>query len=275
MNGSNYNIKKYIFMLIIGVILVCPINAYAKEELVTCYYESDGASTKFQFIIYDNYSTGSGRITWFQDNPVNESENLVPFTFNKSNAKNLSKDEICPNYAIIYFNRNYGPAPDTWKAFAYYSKESMEEKVKKLEKKWGFNHTIISLHSTNSSSYATVNGIDSTAEDNASNPLDNIVDNNKNNFNTCEETLGKSVVEFLQQIFNYIKILGPILVILFSSIDFTQSIMANDDQNMKKSQKKLGIRLICAVGLYFLPMLATLIINLVFGTSGDQVCGIK
>lgn len=93
--------------------------------------------------------------------------------------------------------------------------------------------------------------------------------------NTCEAVLGTSVVEFIQMVFNYIKILGPILVILFSSIDFTKSILSSDEENMKKTQKKFAVRLLCAVALYFLPLIATLIINLVFGTSGNQVCGLK
>ncbi len=91
----------------------------------------------------------------------------------------------------------------------------------------------------------------------------------------CQAVLGSSVVELLQMIFNYIKVLGPILVIIMSSLDFTKTILAGDEDSMKKAQKNLGIRLICAVGLYFLPIIITIIINLIFGTSGSQICGIK
>ena len=43
----------------------------------------------------------------------------------------------------------------------------------------------------------------------------------------------------------------------------------------KKISKKLVTRLICAVGLYFVPLLTSFILNLINNTSGDQACGIQ
>ena len=42
----------------------------------------------------------------------------------------------------------------------------------------------------------------------------------------------------LQQILNYVKILGPILVVILSSLDFAKAIITSDDDSMKKSRKK-------------------------------------
>lgn len=101
-------------------------------------------------------------------------------------------------------------------------------------------------------------------------------------YKECVDVLGdptdsKSVAWLLQKLFNYIKVLGPILVILFSALDFTKTILASDEEAMKKAQKRLGIRLICAVGIYFLPIIITLILNIVFGGNADAstICGIK
>lgn len=82
-----------------------------------------------------------------------------------------------------------------------------------------------------------------------------------------------SVAWLLQQILNYIKIIGPILVVVLSSIDFAQVILKGDDESMKKSAKKLGWRLVLAACLFFIPTLVQAILN-IFGMSSDPTCGI-
>lgn len=109
--------------------------------------------------------------------------------------------------------------------------------------------------------------------------IEKVIDT-KTDTNRCEDILGDpgtdgTVANFLQKIFNYIKILGPILVIILSSLDFTKVVLSGDEKAMKKAQTNLGIRLGCAVGLFVLPTIVTLLINLILGTSGTQLCGIK
>ena len=84
----------------------------------------------------------------------------------------------------------------------------------------------------------------------------------------------KSVAWLLQQVFNVIKIVGPVVVIVLSSIDFAQVIIKNDDEAMAKAQKKLIIRLILAASLFFIPMLVELALN-IFGLTGTSTGGIK
>lgn len=82
-----------------------------------------------------------------------------------------------------------------------------------------------------------------------------------------------SVAWLLQQALNYIKIIGPILVVILSSIDFVQVIVKSDDEAMKKAMKKLITRLILAVLLFFIPTLVEVALDL-FGMTSDPTCGL-
>lgn len=95
----------------------------------------------------------------------------------------------------------------------------------------------------------------------------------------CNSLLGstkdkESVAWLLQQILNYAKILGPILVVILSSMDFAKAIVASDDDNMKKAQKKLVVRLCAAVALFFIPTLVSVLLT-IFGITTDQICGLQ
>ena len=103
--------------------------------------------------------------------------------------------------------------------------------------------------------------------------------NNHGKVDECDAILGstqdeESVAWLLQQVLNYIRILGPILVVILSSIDFAKSIMASDDDSMKKAQKKLMIRLILAVALFLVPTLVTVLLN-IFGITTNETCGLQ
>lgn len=77
-----------------------------------------------------------------------------------------------------------------------------------------------------------------------------------------------SVAWLLNKIFDYVKIIGPILVVVLSSIDFLKVILNGDDDAMKKAQKKLGVRLILAALLFFIPLLVQAMLSW-FGITGS------
>lgn len=82
-----------------------------------------------------------------------------------------------------------------------------------------------------------------------------------------------STAWLVQRIFNYIKIIGPILVIILSSVDFIGVIVKGDDEAMGKATKKLTTRLILAALLFFIPTLIEVILD-VFGFT-SSTCGIQ
>ena len=74
----------------------------------------------------------------------------------------------------------------------------------------------------------------------------------------------------LNNFFDFFKVIVPLLVIGLSSYDFIKAITAKDDKDIKKSFSKLMKRLICAVALFFLPILIDLLLGLIIENA--DVC---
>lgn len=83
-----------------------------------------------------------------------------------------------------------------------------------------------------------------------------------------------SVAWLLQQILNYLKVLGPMIVVIMSSVEFGKAIIQSDDETMAKAQKKLVYRLILAASLFFIPNLVTVLLT-IFGITSDPLCGLE
>lgn len=93
----------------------------------------------------------------------------------------------------------------------------------------------------------------------------------------CENLFTKeegSVGWILQRILNYIKIFGPIAVILLSAIDFIKAIMSSDEKVMQSVQSKFIIRLIAAIALFLIPFIVELILNIFLGIN-NPTCGLR
>ena len=84
----------------------------------------------------------------------------------------------------------------------------------------------------------------------------------------------ESVAWLLQQVLNFIKVVGPLLVVVLSSIDFVKVIVNSDDDAMQKAFKKLGQRLILAALLFFIPTIVEALLD-VFGFTSDSTCGLS
>lgn len=78
----------------------------------------------------------------------------------------------------------------------------------------------------------------------------------------------------LQKLLNYIKIAGPILVVLLSAVDFIKAIASSEEDAFKKAQSKLVIRLVAALALFLVPTFVELLLGLINGIS-DPTCGLK
>ncbi len=106
------------------------------------------------------------------------------------------------------------------------------------------------------------------------------------NFNqskqTCESVFGRaddsanqSIAWFLQTLFNYIRILGVLLAVIFSALDFTKVVISNDHEAWRKAQKKLAYRIGGVIALMLLPTLINFLLGLfISGTVTDFTCGI-
>lgn len=78
-----------------------------------------------------------------------------------------------------------------------------------------------------------------------------------------------SVGWMLQTIFDYIKVIGPVIVVLLSAIDFIKAVVGTDEKAMKEAQSKLIIRLVAALALFLIPTLIQLLLNFINVTLSD------
>ena len=113
----------------------------------------------------------------------------------------------------------------------------------------------------------------------------NIVDKNESNLVTntiniaADPLLGdpadeNSVAWLIQLVLNIVKVVGPILVILLSSVDFIMVIIKSDNEQFQKAQKKLITRLILALLLFLVPVIVEILLQ-IFGFTGSATAGIK
>ena len=103
--------------------------------------------------------------------------------------------------------------------------------------------------------------------------------NKYNKEQNCNTLLGNpndsnSVAWLLKQLLKYGTIVGILLVVVLSSVDFAKVIVKSDDDAMAGATKKLGYRLILAALLFFIPTIVTAILQL-FGITSDPTCGIQ
>ena len=98
---------------------------------------------------------------------------------------------------------------------------------------------------------------------------------------SCKELLGDELIEKIQEIVNMVRIMIPILLIVFGIIDFGKAIFVSDENEMKKSQSKFIRRLIVAVGFFMVPSILALVLNIanqvwnVIPNAENAFCGIK
>ena len=90
---------------------------------------------------------------------------------------------------------------------------------------------------------------------------------------TCEGILGDTI-DIINEVLNWIKILAPILLILFGSLDFAKAVLANDDAALKKATGNFAKRAIAAAVVFFVPFLVNLLLSLegIKDVIGQTLC---
>ena len=90
--------------------------------------------------------------------------------------------------------------------------------------------------------------------------------NNNNNYNSskienfCQEKGVLKSLRFLGYLLLVVKIVIPILLIIFGTLDFSKALMSSDNDAMQKSTKSLVTRVIAGIIIFFIPT----IVNFVF-----------
>lgn len=92
----------------------------------------------------------------------------------------------------------------------------------------------------------------------------------KSNCSVIESDFGVELVKIL----NLIRIAGVILTILLGIIDFVRSVVASDDDAMKKCKKRFLYRLIALVALILIPIVIEMVLGWV-KIPGVEYCKIE
>ena len=127
-------------------------------------------------------------------------------------------------------------------------------------------------------SYAIENTVsDSTVVLTDSNNINSWMNDYNTDEGSCNSILGdpsnpKSVAWLVVTVLNYFRIIGPLLVIVLSGVDYVKAIINSDDDAMKKTSSRLVKRLILAAMLFLIPTIVELLLK-VFNIVSDPLCG--
>lgn len=89
------------------------------------------------------------------------------------------------------------------------------------------------------------------------------------------DMLGSKTIKFINKIYNYFIWIVPLLVIVYSIVDFIKVVALGDAEIYKKAQKNLIKRIVVGIVFFLVPMLVKLLINITgvteTFTDGDSI----
>ena len=91
--------------------------------------------------------------------------------------------------------------------------------------------------------------------------VDNIIEANKER---CDSVFGEEFVDIINNIMTIFYVLGPILLIVFGSLDYTKATASGDEKVFKQANKNFIKRIIATILLFLTP----LVVNLIVGIAG-------
>lgn len=91
---------------------------------------------------------------------------------------------------------------------------------------------------------------------------------------TCDQIIGNGTFAYyLNQAFRFIQYLGPVLVIIYSTIEYIKVAATSDADLLKKTNKRTIIRMVFALLLFLIPMIIKVILNIIgfYGNCLDTI----
>ncbi len=79
----------------------------------------------------------------------------------------------------------------------------------------------------------------------------------------CTGLLGENLKKDLEQILKIMRVAGPIIVVILSSVEYITALTSKDDDALKKTTQKLVTRLVLIIVLFFLPVLLNLLLSFI------------
>jgi len=97
---------------------------------------------------------------------------------------------------------------------------------------------------------------------------------------SCTGILDPELVDIINEIFNWVKIIVPILLIVLSVVDYSKAVLSAEKDELQQTTKKLTKRIVIAIIIFFVPTIIHLFVNIYNNVSPIPLtdlpdCGIK
>ena len=80
-------------------------------------------------------------------------------------------------------------------------------------------------------------------------------------YKTCSAILDEDLVNVIKLVLKWVRILVPILLILLIAVDLSQAVISQEQDAIKKATSKVIKRAIAALGLFFIPLFVSLMLD--------------
>ncbi|MFA6753470.1 MAG: hypothetical protein WCR93_04315 [Bacilli bacterium] len=79
----------------------------------------------------------------------------------------------------------------------------------------------------------------------------------------CEGLLGDTLKKDIESILNVMKIIAPLLVVIFTIYELISAVVSKDDDALTKALSRLTTRIILVAVLFFLPVLLNILLGFI------------
>lgn len=88
---------------------------------------------------------------------------------------------------------------------------------------------------------------------------------------TCNSLKGTDTYKIIQQIFKWLQIAAPIMLVIFGIMDFSKAVASGDNDAIKKAQQTFVKRIIIVAIILLLPLIMELLFSLLDGALGNDI----
>lgn len=282
--------KKYNYILIFILMLVVGINNVYAENKKTCYYISEDDNLKVSLSIKNNFDNPPGTLStkkwatatiwqtakgkepittygitnWFSPGIIGNQ--TIPMVYKSVDEANKDNNAKCPMY-IIYtecpgFLGTGWFGATTEEAYATDSSMLASNSINAINTKCDY-----AKYASNYKDGKQITEDMFFADFVTSGLIE--YDESKKEY-TCADMdvlFGskndpESIRYLVNQVLEYVRIIVPILIILFGTIDFAKAVLAGKQDNMKKAQSDFIKRLIAGVVVFLVPTIVDIVMEL-------------
>lgn len=95
------------------------------------------------------------------------------------------------------------------------------------------------------------------------------------NVKKCKDLFGEETLDFIKNIMNWIKIIVPILLLIYGTLDFTKAVFSGKEDDMKKNRDRFIKRVVSAILVFLVPIFVNILLsfaNKAWNWINDDTC---